>query len=213
MFSQFFSNYFLYLFFGAFFICGFFSITRGNIEILPDGTKKKQGKILKSWFLFWFQEKENPKLVHYTGSRLTFLLKQVNNVTGIKVMPTEYHAESIVIPGRINTSWQDDVERALDIKIIVTAGAENDILCFAKEYTEFVFPWYIRDMMAGCITCHSSWLGSICFWVPYFLCKKYFVTSLFNFTDNLLLSLILTWIAYCISLAFITTGIWKKYMA
>lgn len=215
-FLLFFLHYFLHLLFGAFFIVGFFAITRGTEEIYPDGSKYRVGKIFKGWFFFWFRERKNKIRKYYRLEELKKLLIQIDNSSQLKLVITKQGNNYIDISGRVPESWKSEIEIRfgvkMDEKLIEPDG--NSTLHFYKEYPNYVYPWWIRDALAGCITCHSSWLGTICFWLPFLLTDKEQVWgTIYGFTDHLVAGLVVTWIAYCISLAFVTTGLWKKYMA
>ena len=211
-FLPFFYTYFLHLLFGALCICGWFAITRGYLETMPDGKKKARGKILKGWYLYWFQEKRDAKLVYYKDEEFYKMYLQVNNATSTKLIVSVQGKNHLVVVGVINTMWKYQVEQALGIKIITKSEGENTVVHFAKEYIQYRFPEWVRDVMAGCITCHSSWLGSICFWVPVAISSWWDIRLTYGFTGEFIFALLSTWVAYCVSLAFITTALWKKYM-
>lgn len=202
---SFFVPFFLHLLFGAFFICGFFSITRGAIELLPDGTKRKNGKIFKAWYFFWFREVGKNKLF-YAGQQLENLLLQVqtSNVNKFTVIDKGESDKYIVISGSTTQDTIREMEMRFNIKLLTKRIVDDTIIYFYKEEPAYFFPWYLRDMMAGCITCHSSWLGTLLFF------SLYQVMEFSQFSWPLL---IFAWISYCVSLAFVTTALWRKYMA
>lgn len=214
-FIKFFSAYFLHLFFGAFVIVGWFAVTRGEYKKQPDGSMKKVGKVLKGWYFFWMAEWPSKKRLYFQGEELNRLIAHINTITPSKLMPTRIDMMSVTVVGAINSMLKDEIHARMGVLIQEknTATEGEKILFFYREEPNYVYPWYIRDMLAGCVTCHSSWLGSICYWFPFLLVSKVKVFELFSFAQFPIAALFVTWLAYCVSLAFLTTALWKKYMA
>jgi|ERR1700761_8553420 len=218
--QMYFLPYFLHLLAGAFLIVGFFAITRGTELTQPDGSIKRVGKIFKGWFFFWF--KENGKIkYYYKDDELVKIIAQIRAIrpnSTIKVYYENMPGPNIVRISGIASSIVDEyfwseIESRFNLKVEVVKtfvpenmqGSELAYMIFKlyKEEPNYVFPWYMRDMLAGCVTCHSSWLGSVCFWVP----------AIIGIYGSLsMLHLVMLWICYCISQAFIVTALWKKYM-
>ena len=62
----------------SFFLCGFFDITRGELEVMPDDTIEKRGKIFRSWSLFWLKKANQPKVYWYSGEQLKQLCNNIS---------------------------------------------------------------------------------------------------------------------------------------
>lgn len=217
--SMYFIPYFLHLLAGALLIVGFFAITRGNEITQPDGSIKRVGKIFKGWFFYWFKERADKLKVYYRDEELIKMIAQIRAIKAAADIKVYFEDDkgknrlvSGVAKGVIDGYFWAEVEARFNVKIdaVKTFVPENGGSDFAymifkiyKEERNYVFPWYMRDMMAGCVTCHSSWLGSICFWIPAII-GLYGPLSMTH--------LIMLWITYCISQAFIVTALWKKYM-
>jgi len=206
-------TFFLFLLFGGIAISGFYSVTRGSIKTMPDGTKKKEGQLLRDWYLFWYREARvrsypskqwvvRKKKYQYVGDELTKIVATWQN-TAFKFGIANYLSDRIVVASHPDQRTLNMVANSLNIAVIMEKGQEGIEVKFYMEETEYVFPWWLRKMMAGCITCHSSWLGSIIFWTGYGIAHNQLAIN-----SNLLV--ILTWIAYCFSLAFISPYLYKK---
>jgi hypothetical protein len=209
---HFFITYFLFLLASSVVITAFFCITRGYTEVMPDGSERRYGKVLKGYFFFWFREKGKKKIFyvedelaglvnrikeHYTGSMLLvgeWLVMQFETTENIKE----------VIPFLRNSlQVQFEIEEIGNGKVAVSAF---------KEEPDYVFPEWARTIMAGCITCTPTVYGNIIYWgVMYLLKKDILYQSLFNCFNNPYAGVIITWIAYWISLAWLNTVLWNIY--
>lgn len=198
-------QFLLHLLVGALFICGWFAITRGSIEIMPDGSQKRVGKIFMGWYFFWYREHSRKLKIYYRGDELRKLLVQMDNSSTFKLSIESINDDRIEIIGSLVPKWIDEMIQKFGIiiedKQILRTG--NHIVSFAKEYPNYVFPTWLRDVMAGCVTCHSSWLGTICFCIPQLW---------FTYPVTVSGEILMLWVGYCISEAFIVTALWRKYM-
>lgn len=205
--------FFLYLLFGAIVINGFYSVTRGSIKTMPDGTKRKEGQLLRDWYLFWYQEaltssdgvkwKPKKKRYQYVDNELTKIVatwQQSNYKFGI----ADYLSDRIVVSSHPDQKTVTMVANSLNIVAELGRGKTGVEVKFYMEETVYKFPWWLRKMLAGCITCHSSWLGSILFWTGYLFAAHYGAAI----NSNLLV--FLTWISYCFALAFLSPYLYKK---
>jgi hypothetical protein len=211
-----FSVFFMFLLFGAIVITGFYSVTRGSIKTMPDGTKRKEGQLLRDWYLFWYQEarewqdtttglkwRVKKKRFQYVGNELTKIVQAWQN-TGAKFGISNYYQDRIVVASHPDQRTIDMYAQSLGLLVVLDRGQEGIEVKFYMEEIEFMFPWWVRKMLAGCITCHSSWLGSIIFWTGYFCAVQYGVAI----NSNLLV--ILSWVSYCFALAFLSPYLYKK---
>lgn len=194
---------------GGVVINGWFMVTRGNWREEVDGTRIKEGALLKGWWFFWHQERSSVKKTWYDGAPLERLVEEIgaygvfrDNITlteGVVQM-----RKYLLVEHNIR-----ELRRAFGVETHVIA--EHDVpwafVKFYKEDTKYVFPEWMRTMMAGCITCFASLYGSIIFWVSYF-----FFGHVWGFGTSVkgLLLLAATWVAYMLSLAYVNTYLWKK---
>lgn len=202
----------LFLFVGAMAINGFFNITRGHWQVLADGTKVKAGPLLKFWWFFWYKEWSQPIILIYKGDELLKLLNQWQN-SMYKFAITKYEHDSILIASLPDekTLRSGALSMGVNLCVFHDDSANAVRVSFRKEYPHYFFPEWVRDWLAGCITCHSSWLGSIIFWTAYALCNKNSLWIwIYGWTDYYYIALFVTWITYCFSLAFLSTFLWKK---
>src|SRR4051812_47335549 len=85
---SFFVTYLLFLLASSITITAFFCITRGYIYTAPDGSRKREGKILKGYYFFWFKEK-GKRMLQYKDDELAELVQ--------KMKP--YYSEPITLVG------------------------------------------------------------------------------------------------------------------
>ncbi len=217
---SYFMIYFMHLLAGALLITGFFAITRGTELMKPNGSVKRVGKIFKGWYFFWMKEREMEYRSYYFDNELIKIISQIRALrpaADIKVLfedsKTAKNLGRGIMTGVFDQYFWAEVEVRFGIKVEVekdfvapAGGADYSWVVFRlyKKEPNYVFPWYLRDMMACCITCHSSWLGSICFWIPVIL-------GIYGF-DYCPFLFFVMWPLYCISQAFVVTALWKKFM-
>lgn len=210
---EFFTVYFLMLLFGAIIITGWFLISRGDIIIQPDGKKKRSGLLFKSWQLFWEQPK-GTITTQYKGGQLYKLKREL-----IQTAKNEGYTGTFMFFDDFILTTQDikpfisALEHQIrDLKIeILDNGKEksNDKsvgLTLYKKERGYRFPEWLRDVMAGCITCHASIYGTVIFWGVVFV----FGTEMFSSFKHQTVGIILTWFSYCFSLAFLNTFFYKQ---
>lgn len=208
-------SFFALLLLAGMFINGWYAITRGYKEYYPDGTIRKRGKIFREWTFFWEKEKPEPILKFYSGAELVYLLHKMR----IYIKPDM----SVGIRNDNELSVSESfkpmipiIEKEMDIQMSIhwEEGHTMSIVNVWKKYPDYVFPWWMRDMLASCITCFSS-LYSTLFYV--------FIHVLFRWDilrhtlygcfadDKMWLAIPLTWVTYCFSLAWLNTVLWKKF--
>lgn len=200
----FFITYFLLLIFGAIFCNGWHLITRGEIEILPNGEKKKVGAIFKWWALFW-EHKTGKELIDYKGKELLKIFKTIQQAAkqnGYSGKFT-YNTEHIEVDANIQ-KLIPFIEN--DSKYTVTYLTKEPRIVISREDDVYLFPEWIRSPTSACVTCYSSIYGSIIFWSFILLYKE----DLFTIFTNEKFALFLTWILYCIALAFLNTFFYKR---
>lgn len=213
---SFFIAYLLFLLASSILITAFYCITRGYTEILPDGTVNKYGKILKGYYFFWFREKGKERY-YYTDDELVTLTEQF----------TRYYRDSISWPGDpfqpgsiksliCQASFTEAVpmlRKKLEVGFEVTPIDYNRVsVAVYQEYPLYVFPEWLRTVMAGCITCTPTVYGNIVFWTTVLLLRHDVLqhTLLAGF-QNPVAGILLLWIAYWISLAWLNTVLWNIY--
>ncbi len=213
---NFFITYILFLLTSSIAITAFFCVTRGDIETLPDGSERRYGKILKGYYFFWFKEKGKTQ-IQYKDDQLAALAYSFK----------EYYTEPVIIIGdpfvtgsiskfetsgsflsaipllRNKLSVQFRIEEAKNDKLVVKAYSEQPV---------FIFPEWLRTVMAGCITCTPTVYGNIIYWgAIFFLRKSILLNSLFLCFGNIYAGVIILWLVYWISLAWLNTVLWNIY--
>lgn len=213
---QFFLAFFLFLLSSSLVITAFFCITRGHVEIMPDGTERRYGKILKGYYFFWFREQQRVK-IWYRDDELANLTQRIK----------EYYADSISLRGdplttgaitefKTSSKFLDVISiirHRLEVKFEVRASDDNTVLVTVyTEEPQYYFPEWLRTVMAGCITCTPTVYGNLTFWSAMLLFKRDVLnTSFFQFFRNEHIGMVALWIVYWISLAWLNTVLWNIY--
>lgn len=211
----FFVSFLLFLLASSILITAFFCVTRGYSETLPDGTERRYGKILKGYYFFWFKEKVKQKL-YYKDDELAIIADQISAYYDADIYrngdPFKKGSSDTLICDEAFIDYIPLLRKKLEIGFQVEDRASGKL--FLKVYQEeavYVFPEWIRTVMAGCITCTPTVYGNIVFWSAYFLLKRDVTDSfLLPFKDSGV-SIFFVWIAYWISLSWLNTVLWNIY--
>ncbi len=204
---------------GTLVVGGWFFITRGWTETLPDGREIRKGKIFRGWYFFWMKETAKPERIYYTGAQLKILYKQFKLSLGKKFsdldLVIELHDAALQV-----TAWRKDREEK-DKHILVGVyhqtreelmevgeslgfrvhDKSNGFFALYKEFPAYRFPELVRHPLASCATCFASLYGSMFYWA-----------SVGIFAVRLpILALLFCWICFCLSLAVTLTAVAKKY--
>lgn len=200
-------------------ICGFYAITRGQWIDKPDGTRKKVGKIFKSWWFFWMQEKGDKIKIYYMGYDLQRISREAANIGDLTFLGgfegsidyrlKERNSENDLINLKIR------LQESLGVKVELITKSDGSInIRFYEDEPNFLFPDWVRDMTAGCITCHASIYGTIFFVSFHSLVREEILHNVvYGWVNPIFVipTIIATWIAYCFSLSYIMTVLWKKF--
>lgn len=210
---------------GGIVINGWFAVTRGQWKDEVDGTRTKEGALLKAWWFFFFKEKSETFRVYkdkefYKVFDLLTTQPKLNKFN-IRLAETEYPLmgqeglvaiidESAFRPR--NQALIKEISGVTLSKFYPGSGFDLSQLSgtpitFLKEEPVYKFPEWIRTMMAGCITCFSSFYGSIFYWAAFLLIGRGWF---YGVTDYPMVLLFTTWIAYMLGLAYVNTYLWKR---
>lgn len=211
-----FITYLLFLFVSSILITAFYCITRGYEETLPDGSVHRYGKILKGYYFFWFRQK-GKKPIYYKGDELAVIVDKVREVYDgdIRVIGNVFQPESI-------TTIQVDHEFIQHIPIlrhklelqfeVLQEGNNTYVLAVYWFDRIYVFPEWLRTVMAGCITCTPTIYGNIVYWTGIFLFRNSALAEfMFVNFQYPILGVLFTWLAYWLSLAWLNTILWNIY--
>jgi hypothetical protein len=217
---EFIQAYFLLLLMGTGFCLGWYSITRGRIEILPDGRIHKTGKLLKDWYFFWNQYLVK-ETIPFTGDQLDKKYKDLlmhggpysnwNTSGQIKLMFGWVQARDYETLQQFQRD-QYKISEALSVKVLI--GENNNAIQFVKEYPKYYFPEWVRDWLCNCPTCSASFYGSLFYWGMVYSLKGLYtwiiVTQEIQLWDIPFGIKFLLWIPFAIILAFTNTYLAKK---
>jgi hypothetical protein len=201
--------YLMLIIIGTLVVGGWFFVTRGSIETLPDGTRMQKGKIFRSWYFFWMQEKSPKRKIYYTGAQLRLLARQ-------QLAPYFGWGNMVVNDSSLELVGGDfrkmigQVENDLNIKFLCKGpvlDGDAQIYSIFREFTVYRFPEWVRHPLAQCATCFSSIYGSLFYWgmIP-FLGR-----DLYSWAQMPILAMIFFWVCFCFSLSIPLTALAKKY--
>lgn len=221
-------NWLLFLLFGALLANGIFLITRGHYEYKADGTVEKQGALLKAWWFFWFAERTKKKNVWYKGDHMQAVFDQLRSMIPSNI-PMELNRDFITDRGSdhftdfiANSTFGTSIEfipyipkmrNALDVKFKIDSIIKGVVTILVyKDEPEYIHSWYLRTMMAGCITCFSSFYGVVSFVLVNALFSPEALRPLYGPFGNTspFIYLPVTLIAYCISLSYVNTWLFNR---
>lgn len=191
----------LKLILSAIFIVGVYLITRGEVYVHPDGYKEWKGKI----FSFWsrFLQQHTTKKVYYRGDewykKLNELLKFIFPEKIIEILDT-----GIVIQrmSSIEYGLFKSFCASNDILFTIREYGSGSLISVYKEEKIFKVPFLISAPLGECITCMSSFWGSLCFWFWYFIGDE-FLQSMPT------ISIVGLCIFFCISLSWLNEYIFN----
>ena len=167
--------------------------------------------IFRGWYLFWYK-KTSKEWVYtkYDMEHATLFIRNALAYTKfIGFMDNAARME--------NGDWLLSVSEAekdhnvvIDVKECDNPDWEgyHDVAIYKKE-PDYVFPEWIRKMMAGCIYCFASFYGTLIFTVFHLLCGEEVYYNMYGWSANPLALLIFTYIAFLISLSYMN-GLFNK---
>lgn len=197
------------------FICsviinGFYKATRGHWKRKPDGRRVKSGYILKGWYFFWYQE-SGTRTIPYEGGELIQMVRAFRQNTGIETFELDYPNN----PRSFYTIPEFDAHR-LVIESTMGVKIKHDydsgkLHCWVQqEEPMYRFPCWIREVLAGCITCFSSFYGTLLFCIFHFMLWDDIVVELYSPFKSLKLAVFFCWMGFVLALAYVNTLLNKK---
>jgi len=203
---------------GAMFNVGWYVITRGEWQILPDGTKVYKGKIFKGWSKFWEQETETfSNKIYYHGGELRKLVIQIEAQMGMSTQATSPDRKYSLVEGE-NSIWLPNTGTIAyfndrwwvfghnnDVSMVIKKHGLGAYVNFFKLKKTYRFPEWVRMPVSSCIFCYSSIYGSLFWWL------NAIISNRLGWLANVDLNVFLVyWVPYCISLSFLSPFLWQK---
>lgn len=194
---------------GSLSVTGWFFITRGWVEILPNGKPVKRGKLFNRWFFFWNRENGSPKKIYFEAQELYYLVGEMSGLfpdfnfenrggTSIRIYGNYKDHQNILA----------QVSKKLDVQFSSFGGSDGycEYAAF-REYPVYVFPEWVRFPLACCSTCFASIYGSAFYWGAISLINE----NIFGWATSPVVACLFFWIVFCLTLAVINTALAKKY--
>ena len=214
----------LMLLFSSFFIVGFYNITRGRWETKPDSSRVWKGKI----FNFWHRFLQSHTIKHefYTGDEFFKVLAKLKPLlAGYEIK--KVFTNAVEVDAMSEQNYLVFKGQAHNIGILVNGVPSDDktrsSVYFAmqisayKEVPHYKISRYITDPLGMCITCLSSFYGTLLFaiwWVLMAKAQVVYPTKPVEFFLSLgLFSKAALWVVFCISLTYFNDTLLniKKY--
>lgn len=191
---QFLASFVLLLVIGAFFIIGFYIITRGERTVQPDGSQKITGKLLRNWSLFW-EQTNGKRMLYFRGNQLLdkfYLLHKYNPELFDKLDITEgLMCLKVLTP--LSQSDKVSIAEILECQVHV----KDEFVFLFTEEPIYRFPELIRYPLSQCPPCMASVLGSFIYWSYLFM-----TTNDFGSWGPIdIISALFWWVIYCVSLS------------
>lgn len=197
--------------FSSLVICGWFATTRGYKHTAPDGKEEQDGMLLKAWYFFWFNEFQQKKHTYYIGDQLDILIEKLKKTTGLNGLMRYPDSELHFFAPAEFIAFIPDIKIANGVIVEYYPVANGIMVKIALEEPHYMFAEWVRQMMAGCITCHASFYGSIIFWVLYSVVDNSVWNMVYGAFHTRWIVILLTWIAYTFSLAYVNTVKYRKF--
>lgn len=191
-------------------INGIFLASRPHEEVRPDGKVLRNGKVLQGWYYFWHKTKGAPEMVWFRGDEGITLLHQIKSHYRNRIEKCLSYevGHSTFIAGEEFKNNASTLEAILDVKFEIKrySNTSADYLVKAyREYPRYIFPEWVRDMMAACVTCHATVYGNVAFWVATGL-----VNNEYAWATNPTAALIASWVAFWLCLAYLNTWLFQR---
>lgn len=196
---------------------GIYAATRGEYKTEEDGTICKNGKIFRFWYFYWMQFK-GYRDVYFNDDNVRRLWYNMRQMVG---------HENIQIQSAVTGDFLAIKGNALHVLATITnlqgvkfklenTNTEWVAAYPYKQYKNYKFPWWIRDAMAGCITCFTSVYGTGIYLLIMWrvsretLCNTLWRAFPCDTMSDLVINGIITWFLYWMALAFVNTVLWKR---
>lgn len=146
------------------FCVGWYNITRGWVEYLPDGTKKNVGQVFGFWQRFW-EEQLDTQRIYYNNEateRKYFELNYLDPKLAYKLyVDKEYNIYCISKKEGVEILDTEllKIENLLGCKI--QKNLDHNFYHLYIENPIFRFPEIIRKPISACIRCYASVYGTL----------------------------------------------------
>lgn len=187
-------------------INGVFFASRPHEETRPDGKVLKNGKILQWWYYFWHTENGEPEKVYFQREQLACLISEMSGYYKGEITP---FGEVRFIVNRNFLKQKTSLQNILDVCFDHEVHDETNGLILVRvhrSYPRYLFPEWVRDMMAACVTCHATVYGNVAFWLVISLIKE----DAYAWSHSPVAALIVSWIAFWLCLAYVNTWLFQR---
>lgn len=189
-------SFLLMLISGSIFILGFYTITRGEIKILPNGEKVEEKEIFGNWQLFW-ESIIGYKKIYYSGEQLEFKLKVLEQLKPAYMGNISFSTKQDKRSLYFNEIPTDAEIRDIEFTLNCHVFQRGNIVFLFEEEPIYNFSDWVRKI-TNCYVCLSSIGGTI-----YYLLMLHFFPNIFDLSNNSVGAKFVFWIVYCVSLAFV----------
>lgn len=199
---------------GALAISGWYFITRGRIETLPDGTKEKRGMIFSFWYFFWTRTAERPRRIYYTGDQLMALYKDLSRAligpagkSPNLLDKIEVFYSSVKLHNYDYWKASGALDRFSEAHEVGLVYKGDGYVSIYKEVDEYVFPVWLRKPLATCPTCFAGVYGTLF----YFAASALAGDGLYAWATAPAFAFFFFWVVFCMALAVLNTAITQTF--
>ncbi len=208
-FYTFLQSFIMIIIIGSIVVTGWYFITRGNEQVMEDGSIHRYGKIFMSWYFFWNRKKNTKENIFFNDEHLRELYSHIDKKIISQFKQVGHFL--VVQENGLTASWKSDFEYHHKVKLMLFGEEGEGVYRVFKEYDEYVYPSWVRDPLASCATCFASIYGSLFYWLLIAICEAGGDVNLFAWCFIPKLAAVFFWIYFCLCLAVVNTAIAKKY--
>lgn len=196
---HFFIAFILLLVISSVIICGWYSITRGEVDFKSDGTSYRKGKIFKAWHFFWTQGLEIR--IRVQGMMLAEAVVKINDRYNLKLIPNlQLDAANIeqddeAIKNVIDKTWE--IYKITGLYMHDKAIGDTVYFEFFKDECNYIFPEWMRSPMSECVNCMASVYGTI-IWAAVQILSN---AEMFSWCQWPVFAALFFWVLFCMALS------------
>lgn len=216
MYYDYFISFLFMLLIASLIVNGWYVATRGWETPLPDGTVRKDGRILKWWYFLWNKKKGYDKFIKFDYAHMQAFMK---NAVGINqnffIQEGKEGSYETNDPKLFMNRKELEIKHGVMIdveeKSVVTETGNKYYFNIYKREPDYVYPEWVRDMLVDCIYCFASFYGSIIFWTFHILAiGSSFYQHMYGWCNNPPMLVFITWIWFVIALSYVNGFLYKK---
>jgi len=140
----------------SFAIYGFYTVSRGEWQLTPDGKYKKTGMIFKYWSLFWEQYRRSRTII-YSGDSL-----EKKYILLCKTYPGISENLRLTTGGlrNVNKLITGAQVKLIEDLLLCKSQWDEDVLILTTEVPVYDWPEWLQKPISSCPPCMTSVYGT-----------------------------------------------------